>query len=400
MKRSARIILKSGKDEAVRRYHPWVFSGAIKKIDGVAVDGDWVEVYSNKDEYLGGGHYQDASIAVRLLVFSPGKVDDVSEQFWVEKIRDAFELRKQLGLTDSPVTNVYRLVYGEGDNLPGLIIDYYNGHLVMQSHSIGMHRQRENIVKALLEVYQDKVHSIYDKSSYTLPSKYGNTSQENGFLYGKTELPVEVSEYDNKFYIDFITGQKTGFYIDQRENRKLLTKYADGKSVLNSFSYSGGFSVYAMKAGAKNVHSLDSSARALDLCEKNIDLNFFSTKSHKNINSDTLEYLSQTDEHYDIIILDPPAFAKHSNVKHKAVQGYKRLNAQAIKKINPGGVIFTFSCSQVVSSTLFKSTIISSALQVGRKARILHQMTHPPDHPVNIYHPEGEYLKGIVLQIQ
>lgn len=392
--------MKSGKDEALKRFHPWVFSGAIKKIDGVPIDGELVEVFSNKEQYLGSGHYQDASIAVRMLAFAPECPETLSDEFWKEKIGEAFKLRKKLGLADNPETNVYRLVYGEGDNLPGLIIDNYNGHIVLQAHSIGMYRQRNAIVKALLDVFDEKISSVYDKSSETLPAKFKPDNIKHGFLHGETSAPVEVVENKNKFYVDFITGQKTGFYIDQRENRELLTKYAEGQSVLNTFSYSGGFSVYALNAGAKNVCSLDSSSKAIELCKKNIDFNFSSSDNHKTILSDTQEYLSSTDEKFDVIILDPPAFAKHLNVKHNAVQGYKRLNAQAIRKIKPGGVLFTFSCSQVVNSSLFKSTIVAAAIQSGRQARILHQMSHPPDHPVNIYHPEGEYLKGIVLQIR
>jgi 23S rRNA (cytosine1962-C5)-methyltransferase len=391
-----RIILKSGKDEAVRRYHPWVFSGAIKDIIGYPSEGDIVEVYSNKDDFLGIGHYQNSSIAVRLFSFEPINPD---YNFWKEKIRSAYNLRKQIGLINNPNTNVYRLVYAEGDNMPGLIVDYYNGTIVLQSHSIGMYYLKEDIVKALKEIYGKDLKAVYDKSSETLPKTAGIISS-NGYLYeGMTNNNI-VKENGISFKVDWEEGQKTGFFIDQRINRSLLQSHSLDKTVLNTFCYTGGFSLYALYGGAKHVVSVDSSKRAIEQTDENMKLNGFNDTIHQSVIADTSEYLMNNDKKFDIIILDPPAYAKHINVRHNAVQGYKRLNAAAMEKINSGGLLFTFSCSQVVDRHLFNNTIISAAITVGRKIKILYQLSQPPDHPINIFHPEGEYLKGLVVFVE
>jgi 23S rRNA (cytosine1962-C5)-methyltransferase len=396
MKANTKIILKSGKDEAIRRFHPWIFSGAIKKTEGPLSEGRLVDVYSNRDEYLGCGFWQDATIAVRIMAFAPDRPKELNEEFWFNKLNNAFKLREATGLAHNPETNVYRLVHGEGDHLPGLIIDHYNGNLVVQAHAVGIHMQRNLIAIALKNIYGKNLKSIYYKSKDTLPSDYAQSDESIGFLEGNNSSET-IMEYGNKFQIDFIQGQKTGFFIDQRENRNLLRKYSHKKTVLNTFCYSGGFSVYALEAGAAYVESLDSSRKAIELTEKNIALNFPGTEKHGVIVADALQYIKDTEKTYDVIILDPPAFAKHSNVRHNAVQGYKRLNAEAISKIAPGGILFTFSCSQVINMGLFKSTVIAAAIQAGRQVRILHQLSQPEDHPINAFHPEGEYLKGLVL---
>lgn len=398
MKKDLKIILRSGKDDAVRRYHPWVFSGAIKKMEGQAWDGCTAEVFSNKDEYLGCGIYQDAAIALRLLAFAPDRPPEFGADFWEKKIHAAWKLRQLAGLTDNPQTNVYRLVNGEGDHLPGLIIDHYDRHLVIQIHATGLYRYIDEIAVALKKTYGDQLESIFDKSRETLPAAFWQNNSPKGFITGGAER-VEVQENNLKFLIDIEHGQKTGFFVDQRDNRQLLTRYCPGKKMLNAFSYSGGFSVYALKAGASEVHSLDSSARAIDLCVQNVAINQCQNR-HKVINSDVTEYLKKTGEQYDLIVLDPPAYAKHQHVKHKAVQGYKRLNLMALKAIVPGGVLFTFSCSQVIDMRLFQSTVTAAAILAGRKVRILHQMTQSADHPVNIFHQEGQYLKGLVLAVE
>jgi 23S rRNA (cytosine1962-C5)-methyltransferase len=398
MTKTLKIILRSGKDDAIKRFHPWVFSGAIKKMEGPVFDGVRAEIFSNKDEYLGCGIYQDATIAVRILAFAPSRPQAFDTAFWEEKLRAAYHLRETVGLTDTPNTNVYRLIHGEGDHLPGLIIDHYDGHLVIQIHSTGLHGFLEPIADALKKLYGDKLKSIYDKSSETLPATFWKNKQPEGFLLGEAG-PVEVMEKDHRFLVDIREGQKTGFFIDQRENRQLLSHYVKNKKVLNTFCYSGGFSVYALKAGASEVHSLDSSARAMSLTEQNILLNFGKTEKHRSITADAMEYLRQTNEEYEVIILDPPAYAKHQHVKHNAVQGYKRLNMEALRSIAPNGILFTFSCSQVVDMNLFRSTVMAAAILAGRQVRILHQVTQPPDHPVNLFHPEGHYLKGLMLVV-
>lgn len=387
-----KVILKSGKDEAVRRFHPWVFSGAVKKIKGEPAEGTFVEVYDNKDNFLGAGHYQNGSIAVRILSFEQTEFD---YKFWEQKIFEAFTYRKNCGITNSPDFDVYRLVHAEADGLPGLIIDYYNGHIVIQAHSIGMHRQLSVFADILKNIYGNTLKSVYDKSSETLPRIYPT---ENSFIFGHAGECI-VNEYGHSFAIDYINGQKTGFFIDQRENRRLLKEYAAGKNLLNTFCYSGAFSIYALKGNANMVHSVDSSKRALEMTERNIALNAMQELNHKTWASDTLAFLKDSPTSYDIIILDPPAYAKHRNVRHNALQGYKRLNAEAISKIKSGGLLFSFSCSQVIDHHLFKSTIIAAAIKASRKAKIIHQLSQAVDHPVNPFHPESEYLKGLVLYV-
>jgi 23S rRNA (cytosine1962-C5)-methyltransferase len=396
VKQRSKIILKSEKDDAIKRFHPWIFSGAIKKTEGPLSDGVLVDVFSNKEEYLGCGFWQDASIAVRIMAFAPLRPKELDQDFWFNQLENAYKLRHAMGLTDNPETNVYRLVHGEGDHLPGLIIDHYNGNLVIQAHSVGIHQSRNLIAAALEKIYGNRLKSIFYKSKDTLPSAFADKEESLGFLFGNSTSDI-VLEYGNKFQIDFVKGQKTGFFIDQRENRNLLKRYVKDKTVLNTFCYSGGFSVYALQAGARHVESLDSSKKAIELTQTNVELNFPEAANHTLIAEDAIQFIKETENTYDVIILDPPAFAKHNNVRHNAVQGYKRLNAEAIKKIAPGGILFTFSCSQVVNMGLFKSTIIASAIQAGRQVRILHQLSQPEDHPINAFHPEGEYLKGLVL---
>jgi len=391
-----KVVLSTKKHESLLRFHPWVFSGAIKKIYGDPKDGDIVEVFSNRDEYLATGHYQEeGSISVRAFSFEPITPD---EKFWKDKIANAYQTRKNLGLVDSTNTNIYRLVHAEGDGLPGLIIDVYADTAVMQCHSIGMYMLRDKLVEALRSNFGDKLKTIYDKSSETLPRNYAQNIK-NECLWGEDKGNVVGLENGCKYNVDWYTGQKTGFFIDQRFNRQLLGEYSKGKKVLNTFCYSGGFSIAALLNGAKEVHSLDSSARALDLVTENLKLNGLENSNHKNIKADAVEYIREIDADYDIIVLDPPAFAKHISTRHNAVQGYKRLNAQAIKSIKPGGMIFTFSCSQVVDKQMFNSTIMAAAINAGRKVRILHQLHQPADHPINIFHPESEYLKGLVIQV-
>lgn len=388
------IILKSGKDQSMMRLHPWVFSGAIKKIHGNPSEGDLVEVFNNKDELLGFGHYQKSSIAVRILSFNPKEDFD---NFFMNRIEEAWKLRIEIGLVNSESTNVFRWVNAEGDGLPGLIIDYYKGTAVIQMHSIGMHRNIEIIADALKKVAGEKLTCIYDKSSTTLPFK-AELKTENQLIFGEPSSQI-VQENNNSFEIDWVTGQKTGFFIDQRENRKLLGQYAKDKKVLNMFGYTGGFSVYALGGGASLVHSVDASKRATELTDRNIELNFPGTKMHKSFAVDASKFLTNPPEKYDLIILDPPAFAKHKNVLSNALQGYKKLNRRAIEIIKPGGILFTFSCSQVVSKENFRKSVFTAAANTGRKVRILNQLSQPSDHPVSIYHPEGEYLKGLVLKV-
>ncbi len=391
---AARIILKSGKDQSIRRLHPWIFSGAIKSITGNPVEGDVVKVYDNREEFLAVGHYQPGSIAVRILSFEDVEPD---ENFFRQRIKSAFEYRKSIDLIDNPLINVFRLIHAEGDNLPGLIADYYNGVVVIQAHSVGMYRIRDTITEALKDILRDRLTAIYDKSFSTLPFKAG-VSGSDGFLYGNSG-PATVTEYGLRFRIDWESGQKTGFFIDQRENRKLLSEYSKGRYVLNMFGYTGGFSVYALKDAAQ-VHTVDSSSYAISLADQNVELNFGKEQRHKSFQVDAFEFLNDIKGKYDLIILDPPAFAKHNKVLENALQGYKRLNMKAIGQIRPGGLIFTFSCSQVVSRENFRKAVFAAAANTGRNVRILHQMSQPPDHPVNIYHPEGEYLKGLVLQVE
>jgi 23S rRNA (cytosine1962-C5)-methyltransferase len=395
MENFVKIILKPGKEQSVMRLHPWIFSGAIRKINGSPAEGDVVEVFSDDGEYLASGHYQIGSITVRLFSFRQVNPD---YSFWKEKILNAFNLRKSLNLTDNPENNVYRLLHGEGDGAPGLIVDYYNGLVVMQMHSVGMYRIRETIAEVIRELYGSNLVAIYDKSESTVPFK-ANLGAKNGFLYGN-QPAIDICETGCLFRIDAVTGQKTGFFIDQRENRQLLARYVKDRQVLNVFCYTGGFSVYALKAGAALVHSVDSSAPAMELTSKNVLLNGFDDERHLSVTTDAFAFMNNIRDAYDVIILDPPAFAKHQDALNNALQGYKRLNAKAIEQIRPGGILFTFSCSQVVTRENFRKSVFAAAANTGRHVRILHQLTQPPDHPVSIYHPEGEYLKGLVLQVE
>jgi len=394
MQELVKIILKSGKEQSLRRFHPWVFSGAIKKMSGNPVEGDLVDVYDNKDTFLAVGHWAPSSIAVRVLSFEQ-VTPDIS--FFRDKIKKAIIYRKSIGLFDNRQINVFRLIHGEGDGLPGLIVDYYNGVAIMQMHSIGFYRIRTDIASILSELLKDKITAVYDKSEGTIPHMSGITPA-NGFLIGASD-PAIVTENGYKFKIDWINGQKTGFFIDQRENRKLLEQYTEGRTVLNMFGYTGGFSVYAMKNAAL-VHTVDSSLPAIELANENIRLNYGEDKRHESFQVDAFDYLNHIKDQYDLIILDPPAFAKHNNVLANALQGYKRLNIKAIEQIKPGGIIFTFSCSQVVTRENFRKSVFAAAANTGRNVRILHQMSQPPDHPVNIYHPESEYLKGLVIYVE
>lgn len=394
MKTLPRIIVKSGKDQSLRRRHPWVFSGAIKKIHGEPFDGGLVEVYDNKDEKLGTGHYQEGTIAVRMLVFGETAIDS---NFWKNKIVSAWEHRQEENLYIPGVTDAFRLVNAEGDGLPGLIIDYYNGAAVIQLHSTGMLRVLEQIGDALKELEGLPVHTIYHKSRNTLHDKHGVKMKDEWILGG--EVDGMVSENGLKFRVNWERGQKTGFFIDQRENRKLLERYAVGRSVLNVFCFSGGFSVYALRGEAKLVHSVDSSGHAIDLTRENVEMNFPGSDRHEAFALDAFEFLQDIDRKYDLIILDPPAFAKHQRVLNNALQGYKKLNQQALQQIRPGGILFTFSCSQAVSKENFRKSVFAASANAGRSVRILHQLTQPADHPVSIFHPEGEYLKGLVLKV-
>ncbi|GHM99807.1 SAM-dependent methyltransferase [Cytophagales bacterium WSM2-2] len=387
---SGTIFLKRGREASVKRFHPWVFSGAIQSTEGKPEDGDWVEVKDAQKETLGFGHYQKGTITVRLLSFSK---ETPSEKIYSQKIASAFQQRILTRVINEQ-TNCYRLVHGEGDGLPGLIVDVYNGAVVMQAHSIGMNNDRELVANAIKESLTTNVHSIYYKSQSTLGVK-----TENEYLLGMSGVPHVVTEHGNKFFVDWEEGQKTGFFLDQRENRKLLGQMSEGFSVLNTFCYTGGFSVYALNAGASLVHSVDASEKAIALTRKNIELNGFDPLQHECHTADTFDFLKDKKDKYDVIILDPPAFAKHKDARHQAMKGYQRLNAEAMKMIKPNGILFTFSCSQVVDKQLFYDTVVSSAIQAGREIKVLQHLCQPGDHPVSIYHPEGEYLKGLVLYV-
>ena len=390
-----KVYLKPGKEESLKRFHPWVFSGAINRMEGEPEEGEIVDVYTSKKEFIACGHFQIGSIAVRVLTF---RQEEINHDFWKNKLEIAYDLRRSLGLAENPTNNTYRLVHGEGDNLPGLIIDVYNHTAVMQAHSVGMHVHRLDIAEALKMVMGDVIQHIYYKSETTLPFK-ADLGQENGFIVGGSPENVAM-EYGLKFHVDWLKGQKTGFFVDQRENRHLLEQYAKGRNVLNMFCYTGGFSFYAMRGGANLVHSVDSSAKAIDLTNENVELNFPGDTRHQAFAEDAFKYLDRMGDQYDLIILDPPAFAKHRDALRNALRGYSKLNAKAFEKIKPGGILFTFSCSQVVDKRDFRNAVFTAAAQSGRSVRILHQLTQPGDHPVNIYHPEGEYLKGLVLYVE
>lgn len=391
-----KVFLKPGKEESLKRFHPWVFSGAIARIEGEPEEGEVVDVYTSKKEFIACGHFQIGSIAVRVLSF---RQEPIGHAFWVRRLQVAKDLRCALGVIGNPQNNTYRLVHGEGDNLPGLIIDVYDHTAVMQAHSAGMHLDRMAVAEALEEVMGDVIQHIYYKSETTLPFKADLLATENGFLKGGSPENVAM-ENGLKFHVDWLKGQKTGFFVDQRENRALLERYAKGRNVLNMFCYTGGFSFYAMRGGANLVHSVDSSAKAIDLTNENVSLNFPGDTRHQAFAEDAFKFLDRMGDQYDLIVLDPPAFAKHRDALRNALRGYTKLNAKAFEKIRPGGILFTFSCSQVVNKQDFRNAVFTAAAQSGRSVRILHQLTQPGDHPVNIYHPEGEYLKGLVLYVE
>lgn len=389
------IFLKRGKEESLKRFHPWIFSGAIHHMDEGIEEGETVRVITAAGEFIALGHYQIGSIAVRVLSFED---IEINTDFWCERLQSALDVRIGVGIADSPTNNTYRLVHGEGDYLPGLVIDCYGSTAVMQAHSVGMHVCRNEICQALVQVMGDRIANVYYKSETTLPYK-ADLHQENGFLVGGDASNVAM-ENGLKFHIDWLRGQKTGFFVDQRENRSLLEQYAKGKSVLNMFCYTGGFSVYAMRGDAKQVHSVDSSAKAIELTNDNVALNFPGDARHEAFCEDAFKYLDEHDQQYDLIVLDPPAFAKHRAALRNALKGYTRLNVKGLQRIKKGGILFTFSCSQVVTKDNFRNAVFTAAAQVGRKVRILHQLHQPADHPINIYHPEGEYLKGLVLYVE
>ena len=389
------IYLKHRKDESLKRFHPWIFSGAVHHMDKGIAEGDTVRVITAEGNCIAVGHYQIGTITVRVLSFEDTTID---EGFWKGRIEKALAVRESIGIANSTDNNTYRLVHGEGDSLPGLVIDCYGSTAVMQAHSVGMHVCREQICKALVDVMGNRIQNVYYKSETTLPFK-AELGQENGFIYGSTDNNTAV-ENGLKFHVDWLKGQKTGFFVDQRENRSLLEHYAKGKSILNMFCYTGGFSVYAMRGGAKMVHSVDSSAKAIELTDLNVNMNFPGDNRHESFCDDAFKYLDENDKKYDLIVLDPPAFAKHRMALHNALKGYTRLNTKGMQRIKPGGILFTFSCSQAVSKDNFRNAVFTAAAQAGRNVRILHQLHQPADHPVNIYHPEGEYLKGLVLYVE
>ena len=398
------VRLRKGKEESLRRFHPWVFSGAIASIDEGIQEGDVVRVVTNTGDFIAVGHYQEGSIAVRVLTFSDVQIDD---EFWHSRLSSALQMRQAIGIADNPNNNTYRLVHGEGDNLPGLIVDVYDETAVMQAHSIGMHLCRKEIARALNEVMDGRVKHIYYKSETTLP--FMTADDMNGFLVGGSDNNI-ATENGLKFHVDWLKGQKTGFFVDQRENRSLLEKFSKGKRVLNMFCYTGGFSFYAMRGGAELVHSVDSSAKAIELTKQNVELNFPGDARHEAYCEDAFKFLEgigmpkansqKPTASYNLIILDPPAFAKHRGALHNALKGYTRLNQKAFEKIEHGGILFTFSCSQVVTKDHFRNAVFTAAALAKRKVRILHQLHQPADHPINIYHPEGEYLKGLVLYVE
>ena len=389
------IYLKRGKEESLLRFHPWVFSGAIHHADAGIQEGETVRVIASTGDFIAVGHYQVGSIAVRVLSFSDITID---QSFWRERLAAAITMRCHIGIADNPENNTYRLVHGEGDWLPGLVIDCYGSTAVMQAHSVGMHLNRMDICQALTDVMGGRIQQVYYKSETTLPYK-AHLEEEDGFIFGHTDDDIAV-ENGLKFHVDWLRGQKTGFFVDQRENRSLLEHYSKDKTVLNMFCYTGGFSVYAMRGGAKCVHSVDSSAKAIEITNNNIGLNFPGDPRHEAYCEDAFRFLEEKKDKYDIVVLDPPAFAKHRAALHNARKGYIRLNAKGIRLVKEGGLLFTFSCSQAVSKDQFRSAVFTAAAQSGRKVRIIHQLHQPADHPINIYHPEGEYLKGLVLYVE
>jgi 23S rRNA (cytosine1962-C5)-methyltransferase len=391
----SKIFVKPNREEAILRRHPWVFSGAIGRVEGSPADGDVVHVCTHRGAFLALGHFFNGSIAVKIFSYEPALPDGA---FWQNKLQNALNARK-LVVANAQITNCYRLVHGEGDGLPGLVIDFYDGVAVLQAHSVGMYRNLPDIATALRQLYGSALKAIYHKSHETLPETFAK-NVENGYLWGHCPVPHPVVENGKTFLIDWETGQKTGFFIDQRDNRALLAHYAKDKQVLNAFCYSGGFSVYALAAGAQKVDSIDASKKAIELVERNVAANFGEEPRHQAYAEDTVAFLRRTTHTYDLMVLDPPAYAKSMAKRHQAVQGYKRLNAEGIRCLQPNGILFTFSCSQVVDRELFYNTIVAAALEAGRQVRVLHQLTQAPDHPVNFFHPEGSYLKGLVLLVE
>ena len=397
---TTQLYLRRGKEESLLRRHPWIFSGAIEHIKSQGDEireGEVVDVFTKSGDFIARGHYQIGSIAVRVLTFEQ---EDIDQAWWNKRIAIAYDVRRTLGLTDNEQTDCYRLIHGEGDSLPGLVVDIYGTTAVVQCHSVGMYLSRMAVAAALRETYGDKLTAIYDKSSQTVPFKAGLNAVD-GYIWGHSDHKSHVvKENGEKFLVNWEEGQKTGFFLDQRYNRELVRHYAKGRTVLNTFCYTGGFSVYAASGGALEVCSVDASERAVQLADENMRLNFGEEYPHEAVAADAVEYLKHIGDKYDLIILDPPAFAKHHKVLGNAMQGYKRINARAMAQIKSGGILFTFSCSQAVSKELFRTTVFSAAAIAGRKVRILHQLTQPADHPINIYHPEGEYLKGLVLYVE
>ncbi len=405
-----KVILRKGREESLRRFHPWVFSGAVSEIQGSPAEGDLVAVHASDGSFLACGHYQIGSISVRVLSFNE---DALRPDFFEVMIGRALDVRVAARLATDPMaespveapegTNCYRLVHGEGDGLPGLIIDYYDGVCVMQAHSVGMFRAKNRICEALKAVYGPALKAVYDKSSGTAPFKAG-LDLVDGYIYraeGFNDDEQVVLENGHKFYVNWTSGQKTGFFLDQRENRNLVGRYAKGHNVLNLFCYTGGFSIYALAAGAKHVDSVDCSKKAMDMVDRNVELNGFTSEQHTSYCADAIDFVKAApDEKYDLIIVDPPAFAKHRGVLKNALRAYQRLNAAAIAKVAPGGLVFTYSCSQVVDKEAFALAVFSAAASVGRSVRILDRLNQPADHAVNIYHPEGEYLKGLLLYVE
>ncbi len=390
------VYLKRGKEDSLKRFHPWIFSGAINSMDENIEDGDIVRVFTNDNAFIATGFFQIGSIAVRVLSFSDIEIND---EFWYRRLSAAYSMRKALGIINEDYNTTFRLFHGEGDYIPGLIVDCYGDTAVMQAHNVGIHVFRHDICKAIVAVTGGRIKNVYYKSETTLPYK-AEIDSSNGFIYGSMNTDVTI-ENGLKFHVDWLKGQKTGFFVDQRENRKLLEMYSRDKNVLNMFCYTGGFSVYAMRGGAKTVHSVDSSSKAIELTNQNVALNFPDDKRHTAFCEDAFKYLDNNcQEQYDLVILDPPAFAKHRNAIHNALKGYTRLNQKGLQHIKSGGILFTFSCSQIITKDNFRNAVFTAAVQANRKVRILHQLHQPSDHPINIYHPEGEYLKGLVLYVE